>query len=294
MRRLLNNIIVLGIVAVLAATLVWSEGSSTVLERTFRHLTEEKTAISAPTKTAVLTTQTITPPVSTASENDSPFSVGNIVDATNRERIKAGLAPLSVNTNLNTSAAIKTQDMIARHYFEHISPSGEGVSDLGTRVGYDYIVIGENLALGDFKNADELLDAWMKSPGHRANILNANYHEVGVYAARGTYEGHEVWFAVQHFGTSRATCPAISTSLKQSIDTINAELKRQQTAIIAKKEVLESPNHPTGEEYEKQVGEYNEMVAQYNALLVTSQSQVAQYNAQVKAFNTCLSTYQKK
>lgn len=296
MHRLLHNLITFIIIVVIGGTLIWPQESSRLVDRLTGSTLSTRQGISVPTEsptTAVLTTQTITPSVQSVA-SEGAFSIGNIVEATNDERIAAGLSPLSINVKLNASAKIKTDDMIARQYFEHTSPSGEGVSDLGTKVGYDYVVIGENLALGDFKSADDLLDAWMKSPGHRANILNMNYHEIGVYAVRGTYQGHEVWFAVQHFGTSRAACPAISATLKSSIDSINAELKRRQADIVQKKEVLESPNRPTGGEYQQKVDEFNKLVAEYNTLLVTSQSQVKQYNAQVAAFNTCLLKYQKK
>ncbi len=218
----------------------------------------------------------------------------DIIDATNTERIAAGLIPLSINTKLDASATIKTDDMIDRQYFEHVSPAGLGVADLGREVGYDFVVMGENLALGNFASSRDVVDAWMQSPGHRANMLNPNYQEIGVYAARGMYQGNEVWFAVQHFGTSRTACPLINTQLKSAIDSINDDLKARQIHIVNQKATLEAPNRPEGEEYRTQVTEFNKLVADYNTLLVISQEKIKLYNIQVAKFNECLAGYQQK
>ena len=226
-------------------------------------------------------------------QNEGPFSVSNIIDATNKERIANGFVPLKANTMLTASAKLKVDDMIARQYFEHSSPTGEGVSDLGKKVGYDYILMGENLALGNFTNAEDLLTAWMNSPGHRANILNTGYQEIGVYATKGTYEGRTVWFAVQHFGTARGACPNISEQLRLSIDTTNTSLKNQEKEIEVKRQALEAENHPQGAEYQKMVLEFNALVEKYNKELATSKTTISTYNAQVRAFNSCLSLYQK-
>src|SRR3989338_5641248 len=97
---------------------------------------------------------------------------------TNKKRVAYNLSQLTLHATLNRIAEIKAQDMFAREYFEHVAPDGTGVSDLAKRAGYDFIVIGENLALGNFANDAELIDAWMNSPGHRANILKDAYTEI--------------------------------------------------------------------------------------------------------------------
>jgi uncharacterized protein YkwD len=225
-------------------------------------------------------------------KDDSPLSVENIIDATNNERIKAGLPPLKASAKLEESAKIKTEDMITNQYFEHTSPSGKTVADLGNEVGYDYVVMGENLALGDFSNANDLLQAWMNSPGHRANILNTSYEDIGVYAAQGTYQGRTVWFAVQHFGTERGVCPSIDTALKSSIDSLNATVKQEETAIDTLRTQIEDPNHANDQTYSNLIVQFNALVATYNANVTTSQQKISTYNAQVVAFNKCLSQYQ--
>lgn len=224
----------------------------------------------------------------------APLDIESIIDATNKERVAAGLLPLGVNEKLNASAKIKVEDMIKRQYFEHASPTGENVSDLGDMVGYNYVIMGENLALGNFTNATDLLTAWMESPGHRANIVSLNYQDIGVYAAKGMYEGREVWFAVQHFGTTRNACPVINQELKNNIDVLNLSLKKRDAQISALRAKIEDEDHPDGDEYRRMISEFNRLVKEYNTELAASQKLISQYNAQVVAFNTCLAQYQKK
>jgi uncharacterized protein YkwD len=90
--------------------------------------------------------------------------------------------------------------MFENQYFAHESPTGEKVSDLAKKFGYDFLLIGENLAMGNFSSDEDLVLAWMESPGHRENILNEKYQEIGVAVKKGIFEGKEVWIAVQHFG----------------------------------------------------------------------------------------------
>ena len=220
------------------------------------------------------------------------LAVEDIIDETNKARITAGLSPLRTDQLLARSAQLKTEDMISLQYFEHESPTGVAVSDLGKKVGYDYIIMGENLALGDFRNAKDLVNAWMESPGHRANILNEMYQDIGIYAVKGTYEGQEVWFAVQHFGAQRSACPSIDSALKKEIDQMNRELDTQQVEIEALKKTLESQSAEDND-YDDKVNLFNAMVTAYNKALEISKSKIFEYNRQVGRFNTCLLQYQQ-
>lgn len=220
------------------------------------------------------------------------LTIEAIAAATNNERVKAGLPPLSVNGQLIESATIKTGDMIANQYFEHTSPAGVAVSDLGNKVGYNYIIMGENLALGNFESAEDLLSAWMNSPGHRANILNPLYKELGVYAMQGIYQGQSVWFAVQHFGTNRSVCPSINAAQKASIDQINKTLSVKKMEILALRYRIENREYSDGEAYQDMVNQFNKLVDEYNQLLTKSRQQIETYNKSVSSFNNCLSKYQ--
>jgi uncharacterized protein YkwD len=220
------------------------------------------------------------------------LAIEDIIDATNRERIQDGKAPLKVNVKLTQSAKIKTDDMIAQQYFEHTSPNGDAVSDLGEKVGYDYIIMGENLALGNFIDANDLVQAWMDSPGHRANVLNPLYQEIGIYATKGVYEGREVWFAVQHFGVGRTACPSINKTLKKDIDIKNTELTKLLAQIEKLKGEIETMS-PEDPDYDDNVEQFDAMVNSYNRELDISRYAIGLYNEQVRVFNACLSKYQK-
>lgn len=221
------------------------------------------------------------------------LSVISVIEITNQERIKAGLTPLLPNLMLVSSAKIKVEDMIAREYFEHTSPTGKTVSDLGTQVGYDYLTMGENLALGNFSTAEELVAAWMNSTGHRANILSANYTEIGIYLAQGKYQGKTVWFAVQHFGTARGVCPVINEKLKEDIAVLDKSLKSKEKQVYTLRSLIENTTPATDPTYYESVSHFNRLVTEYNRELAYSQKIVSTYNQQVLAFNKCLTQYQK-
>jgi uncharacterized protein YkwD len=118
----------------------------------------------------------------------------------NAARKKAGAPPLRSNSRLDQAAQRHAEDMLARGYFAHESPEGKTVRDRARAAGYDWRNIGENVAEGQF-SVDEVMDTWLRSPGHRRNILDPHFKELGVGLARGrsgdTYR--VVW--VQVFGT---------------------------------------------------------------------------------------------
>ena len=131
-------------------------------------------------------------------ENQVILTKAKIVAQTNIQRYNNGqLPPLIENVKLDEAAKAKAEDMFQKQYFEHISPSGVGPGDLATRFGYEYILEGENLILGNFASEKELVQAWMDSPGHRANILHNRYTEIGVAIVKGIYNGENVWICVQ-------------------------------------------------------------------------------------------------
>lgn len=206
-----------------------------------------------------------------------------IIKATNAARAEAGLAPLAENGKLASSARMKVDDMFLKQYFEHDSPSGVGINDLGERAGYAFIVIGENLALGNFGGSEAVVAAWMESPGHRANILNDRFTEIGVSALEGTYQGKRVWMAVQHFGRPLALCPRIDAALGAVIEVSRAKLDQLGALIEESREELESGFVRDRDE----VDAYNAMVREYNDLAETLKEDIAAYNAQVEAFNAC-------
>lgn len=128
----------------------------------------------------------------------------DIVVETNNRRKANGLSLLVENSKLNAVADYKMMDMFVRQYFGHYGPGQtSGIGELLIRVDYRYISAGENLAYGNIKNAKKLIKLWMASPGHRANILNSAYREIGVATGYDVFQGRRTIIAVQIFGTSR-------------------------------------------------------------------------------------------
>lgn len=122
---------------------------------------------------------------------------------TNTQRQEAGLEPLTLNQTLSKAAADKATDMFANNYWAHNSPIGRTPWDFITGAGYHYAVAGENLAK-NFSDSQGVVDAWMASPSHRANLLKTNYRDVGFAVVNGTLNGEETTLVVQMFGTTPA------------------------------------------------------------------------------------------
>jgi uncharacterized protein YkwD len=105
-----------------------------------------------------------------------------LLAAMNRERIADGLRPLRFNEKLTEAAEDRVNDMFAKHYFSHVSPDGIDPFTWADVRGYRYTAIGENLAVG-YRTADDVVDGWMSSPGHRENILKKEFDEIGIATA---------------------------------------------------------------------------------------------------------------
>lgn len=131
-----------------------------------------------------------------------------VVDLTNQERAAAALLPLERNAVLDEAARLKAEHMAAESYFAHYSPSGVSPWHWFATAGYSFVHAGENLAI-HFSDSAQVVEAWMQSPAHRDNIVSANYRQIGVGTARGTYQGYDTVFVVQLFGTPAvAAAPA--------------------------------------------------------------------------------------
>lgn len=102
-----------------------------------------------------------------------------VVRLTNIERSKQGLKPLTLNVELSKVARLKSIDMVNKKYFDHTSPTYGSPFDMMKSFGISYRAAGENIAYGQ-RTPEEVVKGWMNSPGHRANILNGNFTEIGV------------------------------------------------------------------------------------------------------------------
>ena len=217
-----------------------------------------------------------------------------IIIFTNAEREKEGLGVLKQNNLLMQAAIAKLNHMFDNQYFEHMAPSGEDVSYWADEAAYEYITVGENLALGNFKDSEDMVIAWMESPGHRANILKEGYEEIGVAVGYGSFLGDSVWLGVQIFAAPLASCPAVSEILKAQIDIYNALAKEKEEVLSSLQPVVEEMQNPeTQEEYDNYmiiINQYNELVAEHNEVVADLRFTVNVYNDQVKAFNACIAS----
>ncbi|MCX5204460.1 sigma-70 family RNA polymerase sigma factor [Streptomyces sp. NBC_00237] len=102
-----------------------------------------------------------------------------VVRLLNTERAKAGCSALSSNSLLRTAAQRHSEDMVSRGFFDHTNPDGDGPGERVTAAGYKWMTYGENIAAGQATPA-AVMEGWMNSPGHRANILNCAFKEVGI------------------------------------------------------------------------------------------------------------------
>lgn len=107
-----------------------------------------------------------------------------VLQLVNAERSKQGLNPLTLSAKLTDIATMKSKDMADKGYFDHTSPTYGSPFQMLQDHGVHYTAAGENIAAGQ-KTPEEVMNSWMNSSGHRANILNANYTELGV----GYYQG---------------------------------------------------------------------------------------------------------
>ncbi|MEU1368387.1 sigma-70 family RNA polymerase sigma factor [Streptomyces sp. NPDC005803] len=152
--------------------------------------TPRKSVAPAPEKTA-------TPRASSAPAPPAapPGAVAQVVALANKERAAAGCGPLQEDAQLTDAAQRHSDDMAARGFFAHTNPDG---ADPGRRVtdsGYRWSTYGENIAAGQ-QTPEAVMRSWMNSPGHRANILNCSFKDIGVGVHRGA--GGPWW--TQDFG----------------------------------------------------------------------------------------------
>ncbi|MFB0630055.1 CAP domain-containing protein, partial [Streptomyces sp. AB3(2024)] len=120
---------------------------------------------------------------------------GQVIALVNSERAAAGCGPLKEDAQLRSAAQGHSEDMAQRDYFSHTDPDGGDPGTRTTAAGYRWSTYGENIAKGQ-QTAQDVMDAWMKSPGHRANILNCSFKDIGVGMRPGA--GGPWW--TQNFG----------------------------------------------------------------------------------------------
>jgi hypothetical protein len=114
------------------------------------------------------------------------ISVSELISLTNLERAKVEVGPLLPNSLLNQAAQAKANDMLALGYFSHTSVTDKAPWVFINDTGYDYALAGENLAR-DYTSSADVVNAWMTSPLHKANLLNSDYSDIGLAITTGNY-----------------------------------------------------------------------------------------------------------
>ncbi len=123
-----------------------------------------------------------------------------IINLTNSERTSKGASPLSESSTLSQAAALKADHMFKNNYWAHFGPEGTSPWFFFNQVSYSYTFAGENLAK-DFQSSNGVVAGWMASTaGHKENILQANFTEIGVAVKNGVLLGEETTLVVQLFG----------------------------------------------------------------------------------------------
>ncbi len=153
--------------------------------------TQAPTATPKPTQAPTATPKPTQAP--TATPKPSPTNNGGqatideqILNLVNQERQKLGLKDLKLDSLLSKVATEKARDMDENNYFSHTSPTYGSPFDMMASYGVSYRYAGENIASG-YTSAEAVMKGWMNSPGHRANIVNANFTKLGVGKVNGQW-----------------------------------------------------------------------------------------------------------
>ncbi len=217
-------------------------------------------------------------------KDTAKISIDGIIYYTNIERVKAGLNPLTKSNKLNNSATSKTDDMFSGQYFEHTAPNGKTAADLVKSFDYKFQIVGENLALGIFQTDKSLVQAWMDSPTHKANILNPKYTEMGAAVGIGDYKGQKQWMAVQHFAKPIPLCKEVDETVQNNINIEKIALEADERELQKRAGFIESD--PTvDKEY---INNYNNMVNNYNERLNRLRVTIADFNETIVGYNNCI------
>lgn len=170
-----------------------------------------------------------------------------IINLTNQERTSRGLGALTESSALDQGATLKGQDMFAKDYWAHFAPDGTSPWYFFNQVSYKYIYAGENLAR-DFSTSAGVIAGWMASQGHRDNMLNPNFKDIGIGILNGTLQGEQTTLVVEFLGqtldptsspvptsassgTTKTTSKATGAQLEETYP--NQEKKQNQPTVSA-------------------------------------------------------------
>jgi hypothetical protein len=146
------------------------------------------------------------------------ISSSEVINLTNQQRANNGLSALGSNAKLAAAAQAKAQDMFAKNYWAHYAPDGTSPWSFISAAGYAYKTAGENLAK-DFDTSSGVVNGWMNSPEHRANILSSSFVDTGVAVMNGTLQGEETTLVVAFYAAPQVSAPATAPTSKPPTST---------------------------------------------------------------------------
>ena len=228
-----------------------------------------------------------------------------VVRHTNEFRSAHGLPPLTLNPALSVAAQARAVDMKTHQYFAHHNPNtGEGPSEAIEAVGYVARASAENIAKGSWRSDRALVQGWIDSPGHRANILNPEVREIGIGLVRGggIAAGRPVahLYAVQLFGRPLSDCgerpserdSAAIKEVEARLGLLNERLRDRRRELDDLQSRIDRATDLTERNRlirtrNQHVGEFNQLVAETRGVQDTLAVMVETFNAKVADFNAC-------
>jgi uncharacterized protein YkwD len=152
----------------------------------------------SPITISVVPVSPVAAPANPISTNPQDIFDQQILGLVNQERAKVGADPLKINEQLDLAADQHTLDQASMNKMSHTGSNGSNMGDRIKNAGYVFSSAAENVAYG-FGDAAAVMNGWMNSEGHRQNILNPNYKEIGIGYAQGA-DGRPYW--TQDFGAA--------------------------------------------------------------------------------------------
>lgn len=166
------------------------------------------------------------------------ISTEALLESTNTQRAKYGLAPLKLNSQLMQAAGEKATDIFTKNYWAHYAPDGTSPWHFFQKASYQYLFAGENLAK-DFDTSEAVVNAWMNSPTHRENILKPEYEDIGFAIMEGNLQDQPTVLVVQLFGKQEES----RLAQQSTIQTVQAEQTNQPVLLYRQKpSPLPTPN----------------------------------------------------
>ncbi|TVQ96859.1 MAG: CAP domain-containing protein [Desulfovibrionales bacterium] len=232
------------------------------------------------------------------------MNASDIIKLTNEYRISLGLTPLQENFQLTHAAEYRANDMISNRYYAHVNPiTGEGPGDAIKDANYQYRTYAENIAMGNWQSNRHIVDGWINSPGHRANIVNPNISEIGVAIIKDTTTPlgrPSAYYGVQLFASPMPDCSRPSEAdkaLLQEMQRKNDDIWRRVNIQKSELERLQARIHRENSntaknkminDYNRQVNAYNSLVAEANGMQESLKLVVQSYNNKINAYNACM------